>query len=233
MPLMPDPTAERYQGAAGERYQRSKREIPAAALPWVVRARAKKFQVQIGPADVVLEYGVGYGWNLAGLRCGRKIGFDLTSFLGNELARQGIEFVPATSGLPSAGVDVVLCHHVMEHILSPPVALDEMRRLLKPAGRLLLTVPSERSSRRETFNPAEPNHHLYTWTVQTLGNLVADCGFKVTEARRAVYGYDRFAATRALKLRLGEPGFRFLRRTLQLLRPLYEVRLIASPSTPS
>jgi hypothetical protein len=47
-----------------------------------------------------------------------------------------------------------------------------------------------------------------------------------------VYGYDRFAALWANRLRLGEPGFRTLRRLLQRLRPLRESYVIASQRKP-
>ena len=227
---MPHATTERYQGEAGERYHRPKHEIPEQAIPWVARLRAEKFQEYVRNSDTVLEYGVGYGWNLAALNCARKIGFDVSAFLGGEVEKRGIQFLSSTHELAESSIDVVICHHVLEHLISPPEALGEMRRLLKPAGRLLLVVPSEKSSWRDQFDPAEPNHHLYTWTVQTLGNLVSDCGFQVGSAKVAVYGYDRFAATVALRLKAGEFGFRAIRRMLQLLRPLHEVQLQASPA---
>ena len=229
---MPDATTQRYMGDQGEQYHRLKREVPAPALPWVTRLRAGKFQADIRPTDTVLEYGVGYGWNLASLDCARKMGFDPSAFLAPELEKQGIEFIASTAALPDASADVIICHHVLEHLLSPAEALKEMHRLVKPAGRLLLVVPSEKSSRGDRYRPDDPNHHLYTWTVPLLANLVTDCGFQVEAARLAPYGYDRFAATRALRLHLGERGFRLIRKTLQILRPLREVRLRASRTKP-
>jgi SAM-dependent methyltransferase len=167
------------------------------------------------------------GWNLAALRCRRKIGFDVADFLEPSLRALGIEFVADTRVLPDARRDVVICHHTLEHVLHPPDALEEMRRLLKPAGRLLLYVPFEREGRYEHFRPDEPNHHLYSWNVQTLGNLVEEAGFQVSQAGIGEFGYSRFSAAWAAKLRLGEAGFRCLRRLLHLIRPAFEVRLIA------
>jgi hypothetical protein len=68
---------------------------------------------------------------------------------------------------------------------------------------------------------------LYSWNVQTLGNLVEDCGFEVTDAGLSRYGWERFAAAWAVRVRLGERGFGVLCRLLQALRPLREVRLRA------
>lgn len=42
---------------------------------------------------------------------------------------------------PAASFDVVLCSEVFEHIPDPLKALDEFARLLKPGGKLILTIP--------------------------------------------------------------------------------------------
>jgi SAM-dependent methyltransferase len=225
---MPTEQAQRhYRGEAGRRYHQSKRGLPEQAIPWVAALRARKFAPLIGAQDVVLEFGVGAGWNLADVRCRRKIGFDVADFLEPSLRALGIEFVSDTRLLADAVADVVLCHHTLEHVLHPPESMAEMRRLLKPSGRLLLYVPFEREGRYEHFHPAEPNHHLYSWNVQTLGNLVEEAGFKVSQAGIGEFGYARFAAVWAAKLRLGQAGFRCLRRLLHLFRPGFEVRVIA------
>jgi SAM-dependent methyltransferase len=220
--------AERhYRGDAGRRYQEFKRGLPEQAIPWVAALRARKFAPLIGADDVVLEYGVGSGWNLAALNCRRKIGFDIADFLEPSLRALGIEFVADTKVFPGALADVVICHHTLEHVTHPPDVLEEIRRLLKPAGRLLLHVPFEREGRYEHFNPAEPNHHLYSWNVQTLGNLVVEAGLQVSSAGLGEFGYSRFAATWAAKLHLGEIGFRAVRQFLHGIKPALEVRLIA------
>lgn len=37
--------------------------------------------------------------------------------------------------------DVILCNQVLEHVFNPDVFLKEIHRVLRPSGRLLLTVP--------------------------------------------------------------------------------------------
>jgi SAM-dependent methyltransferase len=216
-----------YCGDAGRRYHQIKRGVPEQAIPWVARLQARKLSRFVRPDDVVLEYGVGNGWNLGALQCRRKIGFDVADGVESSVRSLGIEFVADTSVIAGEIADVVLCHHTLEHVLQPPEALKEMRRLLKPQGRLLLYVPLEREARYEHFRRDEPNHHLYSWNVQTLGNLVEEMGFKVIEAGVAEFGYSRFAAVWAAKLRLGERGFRFARRVLHTLSPAFETLVIA------
>jgi SAM-dependent methyltransferase len=225
--MLTEQAQRHYRGDAGRRYQEFKRGLPAQAIPWVAALRARKFAPLVGADDVVLEYGVGSGWNLAALNCRRKIGFDVADFLEPSLRALGIEFVAGTRVLPDAVADAVICHHTLEHVLHPPDVLEEIRRLLKPAGRLLLYVPFEREGQYEHFRPAEPNHHLYSWNVQTLGNLVEEAGFQVSKAGIGEFGYSRFAAAWAAKLHLGEAGFRGLRRLMHLIQPAFEVRLLA------
>jgi SAM-dependent methyltransferase len=224
---MPNATEERYRGEAGRRYHEGKRAIPAAALPWVARLRAAKLQPHMPANAVVLELGAGFGWNLAELRCQRRIASDLEHVLSEDVKKSGVQFIPSTSALADGEVDVVICHHVLEHVLDPAGLLREAGRVLRNGGRLLLFVPYEKERRYLRFFPQEPNHHLFSWNVQTLGNLVTDCGFNVKTAHAAQFGYDRFAAARAAEWNLGETGFRVLRQLAHLFRPGLEVRIVA------
>ena len=170
---------------------------------------------------------MGAGWNLAALRCARRVGCDAAEFLAPDLHRLGIEFFPDTAPLGEGIADVVLCHHALEHVLHPAQVLGELQRILKPSGKLLLHVPWEREARYARHQADEPNHHLHGWNAQTLGNLVSVLGWRVEDVRTRRYGYDRFAATLAIRLRLGAGGFRAIRSLLVALRPLREVELVA------
>jgi SAM-dependent methyltransferase len=216
-----------YQGAAGQSYHYGKRAIPDAALPWVARQRSEKLERWIRANDVVFEYGVGAGWNLAQLHCRKRYGFDISEFLAPAVRARRIEFVSDLASIEDGAIDVVLCHHTLEHVVDPPAALWMMRRMLRPQGRLLLFVPQEYDPKFERFRRDDPNHHLYSWNVQTLGNLVEEVGFRVIEGGVGRFGYDRVAAIWATRLRIGEVGFRILRRTLHAVKPGLEIWIVA------
>ncbi len=55
-----------------------------------------------------------------------------------ELIRSDIASIPLRTG----SVDAILCTEVLEHVEQPLAAIAEFSRLLRPGGRLLLTVPS-------------------------------------------------------------------------------------------
>lgn len=216
-----------YRGEAGRAYQQQKRAVPAEAFPWVARLRAKKFQPHIRPTDTVLELGAGLGWNLAELRCARRIATDLEDHLPQNLKTNGIKFIPASGALPAESIDALICHHVLEHVPDPPAMLAECARLLRPTGRLLLNVPFERESRYRHFNPHEPNHHLYSWNVQTLGNLLTISNFQLDQIALQKFGYDRAAASLSLRLNLGESGFHLFRQLALLIKPAFEIVALA------
>lgn len=227
----PNPAARLYHGASGLEYHERKRALRPEALGWVMALRAEKFQPHVRARDVVFELGVGSGWNLGRLRCARRIGCDTAEFLAERVAALGIEFVREMSAVPEACADVALCHQTLEHLLDPAEALRQLARVLKPGGRLILHVPWERERRYFHYDPNEPNHHLYTWNAQTLGNLATVLGFRVEAVAARRYGYDRFAANLAARLRAGAAGFRLLRACLVASRPLWEIELIGTTGT--
>ncbi|SVB54956.1 uncharacterized protein METZ01_LOCUS207810, partial [marine metagenome] len=51
-----------------------------------------------------------------------------------------------------ATFDVVICTEALEHLIDPSAAIQEIRRILKPGGLLILTVPSLHTAFL-TFNP--------------------------------------------------------------------------------
>jgi SAM-dependent methyltransferase len=223
-----DAAARLYRGASGEQYHQRKRALRPEALDWVMALRAEKFQRYVPTGAVVFELGVGAGWNLGKLRCARRVGCDASEWAAERARELGIEFMPELAAVPDALADVALCHHTLEHLLEPAAALRQLARILKPNGRLVLHVPWERERRYARYQPDEPNHHLYHWNAQNLGNLLTVLGCKLETVSVRRYGYDRFAANLAARLRIGEGGFRLLRAALVAVRPLWEVELTGS-----
>jgi len=73
----------------------------------------------------------------------------------------------------AAGVfDAVLCTQTLEHVSEPEAVLKELRRCLKPGGKLFLTAPQE-------WYLHQPPHDYFRYTKYGLAHLLEKAGFKV------------------------------------------------------
>ena len=89
------------------------------------------------------------------------------------------------ANLPREQFDYVRASHSFEHVTCPHETLDEIQRLLRPGGKLLLAVPNTASLPARLFGPYWwhlcPPVHPFGYSVQTLARLLAQHGFQVTK----------------------------------------------------
>ena len=74
----------------------------------------------------------------------------------------------------SDSCDVVLCSQVLEHIAEPAKAIREVGRVLRPGGKLVLTVPFLSRLHEEPFD-------YFRFTRYGVGFLLEDAGLQVME----------------------------------------------------
>jgi SAM-dependent methyltransferase len=73
--------------------------------------------------------------------------------------------------------DLVLCTQVLEHLPDPAAATEEMARVLRPGGVLVLTAPQTWCLHEEPFD-------YFRFTRYGLGQLARDAGLEPVEVRR-------------------------------------------------
>ena len=73
--------------------------------------------------------------------CSRYIGLELDTPASRALGLADAFYEGGRFPFPDASFDGVFCSQVFEHVFAPDEFLREIRRVLKPAGRLVLTVP--------------------------------------------------------------------------------------------
>jgi ubiquinone/menaquinone biosynthesis C-methylase UbiE len=120
--------------------------------------------------------GVGYGSAmLADAEATRVVGVDIdpaaiadaSSRYG---ARDAVEFFQGDLlELPfdDSSFDLVVCFEAIEHIDRQDAALDELRRVLRDEGHVLLSSPN-----RDVYPPGNP-HHVHEYTPEELGEALA------------------------------------------------------------
>jgi SAM-dependent methyltransferase len=214
-----------YSKEFGAAYHRA-RQLPARSQELIAALRADKLRRWIAPEHRVLEYGVGFGWNLAALACREKVGFDVAE-LRAEVEAKGIRFESHEDSLPKNSFDVVLAHHVLEHVPGPVACLSRLRSLLRSAGRLLVFVPFEREPKYRQFRRLDRAHHLYSWTPRSLEHLLVAGGWVVEELDLLRFRFDRAAALATARLHGGLRLFRFIRALGVNLFPEYEICIAA------
>lgn len=96
--------------------------------------------------------------------------------------------------LPDASIDVALLSHVIEHLPSPSDTLAELRRIVRPGGRLVLWLPNGDSLAARVWRDAwigyDAPRHLYTFTPATLGTLLDRHGFALRRVRHEWVGLE-------------------------------------------
>src|SRR5690606_25588544 len=77
------------------------------------------------------------GWQATGIEPSNK---------ARRIAEEkGCRFVESSAMLPGASFDVITMWHVLEHVPDPVAQLQELSRLLKPTGTIIIAVPNFRS----------------------------------------------------------------------------------------
>ncbi|OGR90596.1 MAG: hypothetical protein A2V88_02380 [Elusimicrobia bacterium RBG_16_66_12] len=147
----------------------------------------------------LLDVGCALGTMLAGVRDHsrwrvRGIEFSpAAAALGRGLNGLQIESVPLTAApWPDGEFDCVHVNNVLEHESDPRAALLAAARLLRPGGRLELTVPNgpvdllpniELSRKLGRAFPTRHGGHLFFFSRRSLEILLADCGLRAVSIR--------------------------------------------------
>jgi protein-L-isoaspartate O-methyltransferase len=122
----------------------------------------------------VLEIGTGsgYGLKLIADKADQFVTIDKhkTDFSLPDHEANKIQFVqmniPPLTGIPDNEFDFVITFQVIEHINKDKAFVDEIRRVLKRGGKLIVTTPNSKMSL--TRNP----WHVREYTVNQLENLL-------------------------------------------------------------
>ncbi len=134
----------------------------------------------------ILDAGCGLGFFLSGIDEGwEKHGVEVSEFA----ARHAREWAEVQLGsledakYPDNHFDVVMCHHVIEHVEHPEGLVDEIHRVLRAGGLLILGTPDFDSGCARRFGPKyrllhDPTH-ISLFTHESVLRFARDHGFIV------------------------------------------------------
>jgi SAM-dependent methyltransferase len=173
-------------------------DAPQDPEPWAWERRRALLLGEARPGERVLDLGCGTGRFVAALR---DAGADA---VGVELAETALRraranapgadlrLVEPDGSLPldHGSVDLVWCSEVLEHVADTEHLLLEVRRVLRPAGRLLVTVPFHGRVKGALiallrfdahFDPL--GQHLRFYTAGSLRTTLERSGFDAVQVR--------------------------------------------------
>jgi len=117
---------------------------------------------QFAPGARVLDAGCGVAYGsmmLADAGAAEVVGVDndesvIAGLLSSSPARVSIEVGDVTHlSHEDARFDIVVCFEVIEHVADPERVLDELYRVLRPGGLLVISTPN-----RDVYTPGNPYH---------------------------------------------------------------------------
>jgi SAM-dependent methyltransferase len=147
----------------------------------------------------LLDVGCGPGGTTAFLGRGhRVVGCELDPAAAEMARRRGLDVVRASAeALPfrDAGFDAALCLDVLEHHADDAAVARETRRVLRPNGVLLATVPCFEL----LWGPHDVlSHHLRRYVLPALRRMLTSSGFRVL--RSSYFNALLFPAAAAVQL---------------------------------
>jgi SAM-dependent methyltransferase len=185
----------RYGRAIRDYYEELWEGLPAELDPPSFERRLGFLMGEVRAGDRALDLGCGTGeFTAAMAQAGAEaIGVEVAeAALRRARSRHpGVEFrlVPLDGPLPleDGSFDLVWASEVIEHVTDTARWLSEVRRVLAPGGRLLVTTPSHGRLRValggvERFS--EPlGDHLHLYTKRSLGTLLGEFGLREVRVR--------------------------------------------------
>jgi SAM-dependent methyltransferase len=168
-------------------YEQRAAEEPASDPEALLRFDKAIAAAELRPGERVLDVGAKWGGLASRLPAGvAYTGLDLSEENVRKAAAAGVDIRHAdvTKALPveDGAFDCVFSLELLEHLTAPLALLEELRRVLAPDGRAVVSVPSPYSwveLYRELFGRHDPEGHLTAFTTPVLTNLAALAGFRV------------------------------------------------------
>ncbi len=171
---------------------------PVTAIP---RGLTNVLEAHVAGSRQVLDIGCGDG-SASGAwlahRCNSYVGVDVSQEAVDSARARGLDAQTIDDAgdlpFPAESFDAAICTEVLEHLFDPLGALEEIVRVLRPGGTVVVTVPNVANWRYRTdlalfgrFNPradllsaTEPwrDPHIRFFTQAALGRMIARAGLE-------------------------------------------------------
>jgi ubiquinone/menaquinone biosynthesis C-methylase UbiE len=162
-----------------EYYRQRFQADPRRAVTWQIIAGYLQKEVPAGAT--VLELGAGYCDFINNIRAKRKLALDVAENV-RDAASSDVGTCRKLDFTGEQSVDVVFASNLLEHLPIEHVweTLSEVRRVLKPGGKIILIQPNYRYAFRHYFDDYT---HVTVFSDVSLTDALKVAGFKVLRVR--------------------------------------------------
>ncbi len=155
----------------------------------------------------ILDVGCGLGFLLSGIDDKwEKHGVEISSFAAKEAQKIGTIFCGTLerAAYEADSFDAVVLYHVIEHMEDPVKQLQEVRRILKPFGKLIVGTPDFECgiAKRfgDNFRLLHDKTHRSLFTTTGLLRLLEDLFFEVERVSYPFFDTEHFTEANLLRL---------------------------------
>ena len=159
------------------------------------------------PIGRVLDMGCGMGFFLSGIRKGwKKHGVEISSYAADYAKHWGEIFVGALhqATFPDGYFDLIVMHHVIEHIETPEDTLIETHRILAENGHLIMATPDFDSGCARHFGDnyrlLHDNTHISLFTNESMHRFLRDHDFIIDRVEYPFFDTPYFTKENLLRL---------------------------------
>lgn len=166
-------------------YRHVKKLMLDKKLKWILdetKFKGKLLDLGAGTGDFML-HAKEKEWEVAGVEpnpCAR----DLAE-------KKGIQLQPESGLLPSQDFDVISMWHVLEHVPNLEIQIQELNRLLKKDGTLVVAVPNFKSYDAQKYGgfwaAFDVPRHLWHFSQESIASLFEAHGFQLIKTKPLLF----------------------------------------------
>lgn len=159
------------------------------------------------PPSKIIDIGCGPGFMLSGIEDKhQKFGLEISKYAAQHAKKYATIYEKPIEelNLDENSFDVVISHHVIEHVDSPESFLTQIKKTLKPGGILILSTPDFNcvcaKLFKERYRLLHDKTHVNLFSFKSLKNMLQDFGFEVKDVDFPYFNTEYFNENNILKM---------------------------------